>query len=129
MLKWDRQLIAITCGPYADHFQLPCLYRSDGHHWGQSQDLPGSSWILTAFPLNFPWPRAAVRAIMWAAASYFSRLLFHKSKGSASFHPVESVDDLIPIEDGEELFQRVHWVARTRRNEFSEDAPGVLDSP
>lgn len=57
------------------------------------------------------------------------RLLFHKSKGSASFHPVEGVDDLIPIEDGEELFQRVHWVARTRRNEFSEDAPGILDGP
>jgi hypothetical protein len=37
------------------------------------------------------------------------------------------VDDLISIEDGEEPIQRVHRVARTRRNVFCDDSPGILD--
>jgi hypothetical protein len=55
--------------------------------------------------------------------------LFHQSTGSAPLHPTDRVNELISIEDDEKPFQGAHLVARTRRDVFPEDAPGILDSP
>jgi hypothetical protein len=54
--------------------------------------------------------------------------LFHKAKGAAPFHSIESVDDLISIEDRDEPVHCKRSVKWAWRVVFSEDAPGILDS-
>jgi hypothetical protein len=54
--------------------------------------------------------------------------LFHKAKGAAPFHSIESKDNLISIEDGDEPVHCTCSVVWTWRDVFSEDAPGVLHS-
>jgi hypothetical protein len=55
-------------------------------------------------------------------------LLFHKAKGSAPFHSIESVDKLISIEDRDEPVHRTRSVSWAWRDVFPEDAPGILHS-
>jgi hypothetical protein len=55
--------------------------------------------------------------------------LFHEAKGSSYFHSIDSVDNLISIENGYQLVHRSRGVARTGRNVFPKDASGLLDSP
>ena len=54
--------------------------------------------------------------------------LFHKAKDSAPVHSIESVDNLISIEDGDEPVHCTRGVSWTWRDVFSEDAPGILHS-
>jgi hypothetical protein len=54
--------------------------------------------------------------------------LFHKAKGAAPFHSIESVDDLISIEDRDEPVHCLRGVPWAWRVVFSEDAPSILDS-
>ena len=54
--------------------------------------------------------------------------LFHKAKGAAPFHSIESVDDLISIEYRDEPVHCTRGVSWAWRDVFSEDAPGVLHS-
>jgi hypothetical protein len=54
--------------------------------------------------------------------------LFHKAKGAAPFHSIESVDDLISIEDRDEPVHCTRGVMWAWGDVFSEDAPGVLHS-
>ena len=56
------------------------------------------------------------------------RALFHKAKGPAPFHSIESVDKFISIEDRDEPVHCMRSVSRPWRVVFSEDAPGILDS-
>ena len=53
--------------------------------------------------------------------------LFHKAKGPAPFHSIESVDKLISIEDRDEPVHCISRVSRAWRVVFSEDAPGIFD--
>jgi hypothetical protein len=53
-------------------------------------------------------------------------LLFHKAKSPALFHSIESVDNLISIEDRDEPVHRTRGVAWAWPDVFSEDAPGIL---
>jgi len=54
--------------------------------------------------------------------------LFHKTNSSALFHPVESVDKLISIEDRDESVHCTGSVLRAWDYIFSEDASGILHS-
>ncbi len=55
--------------------------------------------------------------------------LFYKAKGSAPLHSINSVDNLISIENGYQPVHRMRGVARARCNVLPEDAPGILVSP
>jgi len=52
--------------------------------------------------------------------------LFHKAKDSAPVHSIESVDNLISIEDRDEPVHCPGGVPWAWRDVFSEDAPGIL---
>jgi hypothetical protein len=56
------------------------------------------------------------------------QVLFHKAKSSAPFHPIESVDKIIFIEDRDEPVHCTRSVSWAWRDIFSEDAPGILHS-
>jgi hypothetical protein len=45
----------------------------------------------------------------------------------ATFYPVEGVDDVIPIEDGQETVHGYYGVSRSRPNVFPKNAPRVLN--
>ena len=52
---------------------------------------------------------------------------FHEPKGPAPFHSIESVDNLVSIENGYQPVHRARSVALAECNVFPKDAPGVLD--
>jgi hypothetical protein len=54
--------------------------------------------------------------------------LFHRAKAPAPFHSIESVDNLIFIEDRDEPVHCQRGVPWAWRVVFSEDAPGILHS-
>jgi hypothetical protein len=54
--------------------------------------------------------------------------LFHKAKDSAPVHSIESVDNLISVEDGYQPVQCECGVPWAWHVVFCEDAPGILDS-
>jgi hypothetical protein len=54
--------------------------------------------------------------------------LFYEAK-AAPFHTIDSVDNLISIENGYQPVHRSRGVARAGCNVFPKDAPGILDSP
>lgn len=56
------------------------------------------------------------------------RALFHKAKGPAPSHSIESVDNLISIEDRDEPVHCMRGVSWAWRDVFSEDAPSILHS-
>jgi hypothetical protein len=56
-----------------------------------------------------------------------SRTSIHKAKGPAPFHSIESVDNLISIENGYQPVHHSRGVARAECNVFPKDAPGILD--
>jgi hypothetical protein len=53
---------------------------------------------------------------------------FHKAKDSAPAHSIESKDNLVSIEDGDEPVHCTRGVMWAWRDVFSEDAPGILHS-
>jgi hypothetical protein len=53
-------------------------------------------------------------------------LLFHKAKSPSPFHSIDSVDNLISIEDRDEPVHCPGGVPWAWRDVFSEDAPGIL---
>ena len=53
--------------------------------------------------------------------------LFHKANSPALFHSIESVDNLISVEDRDEPVHCTRSVSWAGRNVFSEDAPGIFD--
>ena len=64
---------------------------------------------------------------MEPSSIYAGGLLFHKAKSPAPFHSIESVDNLIPIEDRDKPVHRTRGVPwASWRDVFSEDAPGIL---
>ena len=65
---------------------------------------------------------------MRRAALLTGRALFHKAKGPAPFHSIESVDNLISVEDRYEVVHRLVRVA-DKPNVFPKDAPGIFQSP
>jgi hypothetical protein len=62
------------------------------------------------------------------AANPALRPQLHKAKVSAPFHSIESVDNLISVEDGYQPVQCECGVPWAWHVVFCEDAPGILDS-
>ena len=54
--------------------------------------------------------------------------LFHKTKESTPLHSIESMDNLISIEDGDEPVHCTRGVMWAGRDVISEDAPGIFHS-
>ena len=70
----------------------------------------------------------ALRKCRVGTSSPLRAPLFHKAKDSAPVHSIESVDNLISIEDGDEPVHCTRGVMWAWRDVFSEDAPGILHS-
>ena len=56
-----------------------------------------------------------------------NQVLFHKAKSPALFHPIESVDKFISIEDRNEAVHCTRSISWARSDVFSEYAPGIFD--
>ena len=70
----------------------------------------------------------ALRKCRVEPSSLLSAPLFHKAKDSAPVHSIESKDNLVSIEDGDEPVHCTRGVMWAWRDVFSEDALGNLHS-
>jgi hypothetical protein len=66
-----------------------------------------------------PWPAGGTKAGRPGSAD--------QAHHSLPLQPIESVHDVIPIEDGEQALHRSSGIAPARLDVFPKDPPGVFD--